>query len=264
MIRPTHIRCLPHGVRTRVKRRMEVKNAALSNRALRRLEKTRDMFSKAKSGAHVLIDCNNVRAAKKFEWSPEDIFEGTRIWAKDSGFTGRVLFVLDHGPQQKAFVQDDGTVLVLSGPIESADDIIAREIGLFLDLPNQDVFVITADQRLMGRYYNKYALQRADIHTVPSIIFVWMLESALARGLGSARAARLIQTNQGTRSSLESKGAKETTADRITEAARLFHYLEGAEMEDAIVRDRSAATQRQGPSRALQKYLELVNAGSHS
>ncbi|KAK3233205.1 hypothetical protein CYMTET_56482 [Cymbomonas tetramitiformis] len=201
---------------------------------LKRLAYIRDRLGEIAEKGLLIIDANNVRGAMRFRIGPLQLCSLVSRWAYMNNFQNRVVIIFDHGPKQQAFLQD-GICVVFSGPVQIADDVIAREVRWFTKGELRDVVVVTRDMHLRARCtemaedeldstgrVDLEALAggraspdfRSRVNSVDSECFMWLLESIPA----NARTKFSILENECKVQGLLAdayKSGKETTLERV-------------------------------------------------
>ena len=101
----------------------------------------------------IIIDGDNVRGKTKFSMSKEDLVDKVNIWSKITDLNACIIIMFDHGSEHAAFYHKQNSfVIVFSGPILKADDVIARDIPYYQEHLNCSVVaVVTEDVDLKKR-----------------------------------------------------------------------------------------------------------------
>ncbi|KAJ1635382.1 hypothetical protein T492DRAFT_1132222 [Pavlovales sp. CCMP2436] len=98
----------------------------------------------------LLVDGNNVRGLTGFRWSSARLEALVRLWAGQRGLGGRVVIIWDHGGCSEAYAAD-GVGLCFAGPKQTADDVIASQVGVLVQAGVRRVWVATSDRELVER-----------------------------------------------------------------------------------------------------------------
>ena len=101
----------------------------------------------------LIIDGDNVRGKTKFSLSKEDLVDKVNVWSKITDLNASIIIMFDHGSEHAAFYHTQNSyVIVFSGPILKADDVIARDIPYYQEYLNCSVVaVVTEDVDLKKR-----------------------------------------------------------------------------------------------------------------
>ena len=101
----------------------------------------------------LIIDGDNVRGKTKFSMSKEALVDKVNIWSKITDLNASIIIMFDHGSEHAAFYHTQNSyVIVFSGPILKADDVIARDIPYYQEHLNCSVVaVVTEDVDLKKR-----------------------------------------------------------------------------------------------------------------
>jgi hypothetical protein len=101
------------------------------------------------SSAAYVIDGDNVRGKSNFELSHDALLGRVGQWARRAGLSGCVLLTIDHG-EAPTRINRHGIGISFSGPHDSADDLIAREVPTLMR-QCKVVTLVTADSGLIRR-----------------------------------------------------------------------------------------------------------------
>jgi len=98
----------------------------------------------------LLIDGDNVRGkSPSFSWTKADLLRNAQAWKREGL---QIILYIDHGTQAEAVAIDACTTIVFSGPSNSADDAIARDVAYLCNmLEGKRIGVITSDSGLGSR-----------------------------------------------------------------------------------------------------------------
>ena len=169
----------------------------------------------------LLVDGNNVRAATGFRFSASEMNSCLDEWGARSGCSSQLAIFWDHGDTATSFQLPSSTTVFMSGPSQSADDVMVQACG-FLASGKDDIIVVTSDQALRGRCRTQLleaaAACKIELKTLHAVYLTWMLEMDQVLGWRGTDELRA-------RYSTPHRCQTETTANRAEQAQLLLGAL---------------------------------------
>ena len=75
----------------------------------------------------------------------------TAEWTQAHDLHGRVVVVVDHGAAHEGlYLRRHGVGVIFAGPHQTADDVIANDVGYFSEVQRRDAIVVAVSDGQLG------------------------------------------------------------------------------------------------------------------